>query len=273
MANINFSRYTLISVFVFLLLPVWPIGAWGHHEKIPCTACHDKTAEALKGYVHDRAAFPVSDRCLACHDGSMDVSGLNPPHVINGNKELAGGSFTPTTISAKVGHNILSVDPVLGLTPPGGASLDNFGCLSCHDAHENGNFRNLKKTTNGHSTPVEGDSGPDFQKNVYISGMNNFCGACHSGFNGGRSARGVRGWRSHPVGISISGAGHADFEKWSRLTDRVTQAEYPSGNPDDIYSARVFCLSCHRAHASPNNNALRWDYSRNAKGCLECHAF
>lgn len=273
MPNFKFSRYALIIVLVFLLLPVWYSGAWGHHENIPCTACHDKTAEELKDYVHESSEFPVSDRCLACHDGSMDVSGLNPPHVINGQKDLAGGSFSSTIFSDNAGHNILSVDRVLGLTPPGGASLDDFGCLSCHDAHDNGNFRNLKKNINGYSTPVEADSDPNFQKNVYISGMNNFCGACHEDFNGGRNARGVRGWRLHPVGISISGAEHADFEQWSRLTDKVTQAEYPSGNSNDIYSAQVFCLSCHRAHASPNNNALRWDYSQNAKGCLECHSF
>jgi len=57
------------------------------------------------------------------------------------------------------------------------------------------------------------------------------------------------------------------------LTTRVTQAELPSGNANDIYGAQVFCLSCHRAHASPFKDAMRWDYSDNAQGCLECHTF
>ncbi|MEJ2171055.1 MAG: hypothetical protein P8X90_36660, partial [Desulfobacterales bacterium] len=132
MANFNSSRYTLIIMLAFLLLPVWYSFAWGHHENVPCTACHDKTAEELKGYVHHSATFPVSARCLACHDGSMDISGLNPPHVINGLEELAGGSFSSTIFSDNAGHNILSIDKKNGSTPPGGASLDNFGCLSCH---------------------------------------------------------------------------------------------------------------------------------------------
>ena len=273
MRDINLSRYILIIFLGLCLVSTRLSGAWAQHENIACAVCHDKTAKELKDYVHDSSAFPVSARCLACHDGSLDISGLNPPHVINGQQELAGGSFSSTIGSDEVGHNILSVDRTLGLTPPGGASLDDFGCLSCHDAHDNGNFRNLKTRINGYSTLVEADADPGFQKNVYIAGMNNFCGACHEDFNGGKRAKGERGWRAHPVGISIYGAEHADFEQWSRLTEKVTQAQFPSGNPNDIYSAQVFCLSCHRAHASPNNDALRWDYSKSAMGCLECHSF
>jgi predicted CXXCH cytochrome family protein len=181
---------------------------------------------------------------------------------------LAGGSFTPTLVSDKVGHNILSVDMQLGLTPPGGAPLNEFGCLSCHDAHVNGNFRNLKKEINGYTTMVEADGDPEFQQNVYISGMNDFCGACHEKFNSGSKAD-----RVHPVGITISGAQHTDFSRWSGLENKITQTEYPSGNPNDLYGAQVFCLSCHRAHASAYKDAMRWDYSKNPRGCLECHTF
>jgi len=273
MRKFNPTRYILLIFLGFFIVPTLFGRAWGQHENIPCTTCHHKTAEELKAYVYDNSEFPISSRCLACHDGSMDVSGLNPPHVLNGQTELAGGSFTPTIFSDKVGHNILSIDQVLGLTPPGGASLDDFGCLSCHDAHVNGNFRNLKKKINGYSTPVEADGDPDFQKNVYIAGMNNFCGACHERFNSLQNTSGARGWRRHPVGITISGAGHADFEQWSRLTNKVTRAQYPSGNPDDNYGAQVFCLSCHRAHASPYNNSMRWDHKKKPQGCLECHSF
>ena len=263
----------LFILLDFLAVPISGGVAWGQHENLACAACHDKTAEELKDYVYDSSAFPISDRCLACHDGSRDVSGLTPPHVIDGGQELAGGSFSPTIFSDKVGHNILTVDRFLGLTPPGGAPLDNFGCLSCHDAHDNGNFRNLKKIINGYSTLVEADADPDFQKNVYIAGMNNFCGACHESFYSIQNAGGARGWRQHPVGITISGAPHADFQQWSRLANKVTQAEYPSGNADDNFGAQVFCLSCHRAHASPYPNAMRWDHKKKPQGCLECHSF
>jgi predicted CXXCH cytochrome family protein len=263
----------LIVLSGFLAVSMYWGIAWGQHENITCAACHDKTPEELKNYVHDSSVFPVSARCLACHDAGMDVSGLNPPYVINSQQELAGGSFSPTIGSDEVGHNILSVDRDLGLTPPGGAPLDDFGCLSCHDAHDNGNFRSLKKITNGYTTWVEALADPNYRQNTYITGINDFCGACHQHFNRTGSSRGTRGWRQHPVGITIAGAQHADFSHWSRLPDRITQAEYPSGSSSDLRGARLICLSCHRAHASPYQNALRWDYSQNVRGCLECHSF
>jgi len=273
MQEFNSHKHFLWLCLGLLIVPGWFSAAWGQHENLPCATCHNKNAAELKEYVHDNSEFPISARCLACHDGSLDVSGLNPPHVMNGQKGLAGGSFTPGIFADNVGHNILSIDRILGLTPPGGASLDDFGCLSCHDGHHNGNYRNLKKEINGYTTPVEADGDPDYQQNLYIDGMNNFCGACHVKFSNPGIGRGPSGWRRHPVGISIAGATHADFEHWSRLTQKVTQAEHPSGNSDNTHDARVFCLSCHRAHASPFKDAMRWDHGKTARGCQECHTF
>jgi predicted CXXCH cytochrome family protein len=273
MRQFNLYKKALFIFLVLFLISGWFCGAWGKHERIACVTCHDKTENELKEYVYDKSDFPASALCLSCHDGDMEVSGLGTPHVVNGKRELAGGSFTSTLVSDKVGHNILSSDMKLGLTPPGGPSLSEFGCLSCHDAHENGNYRSLKKEINGYTTLVEADGDPEFKQNVYISGINNFCGACHLKFNGAGSGGGMRGRRSHPVGLTIAGAEHADVEHWLGLTGKVTQAEHPSGDPNNPYDAEVFCLTCHRAHATPFNNAMRWDYSKTAQGCLECHTF
>ena len=268
MPEYNLYKKSLFTILTLLSIAGWFSAAWCGHDNIACQICHHKTESELKGYTYDRSDFPISDLCLGCHDGSLDVSGLNPPHVINGDMRLAGGSFTPALYSDKVGHNINAVDQTLGLSPPGGIPLDELGCLSCHDSHENGNFRNLKKEINGYSTMVRADGDPEFQQNVYISGINNFCGACHENFN-----RRSQTNRVHPVGSRISGAQHADFNRWSGLANRITRAEYPSGNPNDLYGAQVFCLSCHRAHASAHKDAMRWDYSQSPQGCLECHSF
>lgn len=257
-------------------MPGWFSTAWalGMHENIPCATCHNKTEAELKEYTHDSSSFPVSDVCLACHDASMDVSSLDPPYVFNGRVELAGGSFTPTLGSDKVGHNIVSIDMILGLTPPGGSTMMDFGCLSCHDAHANGNFRNLKKEINGNQTLVRADNDPNYRENVYISGMDNFCGACHKKFHGAHNAGEAQGSRGgHPVGITIYGARHADFGFWSRQENKVTETQHPAGSRDDLFGAEVFCLSCHRAHASPYRDSMRWDYTKSAQGCLECHTF
>jgi len=268
MQEFHSHKHFLLLCLGLLFVPGWFSAAWGQHENVPCATCHNKNQEELKDYTHDSSSFPVSDVCLACHDANMDISGLNPPYVFNGRVELAGGSFTPTLRSDKVGHNIVSIDMILGLTPPGGSAVMDFGCLSCHDAHANGNFRNLKKEINGYQTLVKADSDSNYTENFYISGMDNFCGACHEKFHSAHNAG-----SGHPTGITIYGAEHADFDSWSRLEQKVTQAQNPSGNRNDLSRAEVFCLSCHRAHASPNRDATRWDYSKTAQGCLECHSF
>jgi predicted CXXCH cytochrome family protein len=263
----------VLSIFSLAATLLFSPNAWGQHNGVLCRACHIKSADASAPYTAENLVQPKDLLCRTCHDANLDISGLNPPHVFNGRKDLAGGSFTPTLLSDGAGHNIEISDGTLGLTPPGGAALDEFGCLSCHDAHDNGNFRNLKKEINGYTTLVKADGDPDFQQNVYISGINDFCGACHEDFNGARNSTGARGFTGHPVGITISRAEHADLDHWSGAANRVSQAEYPSGDSDDVYGAQVFCLSCHRAHASPHDNAMRWNHRQKPTGCLECHTF
>jgi len=269
----TFFRRIFWIIIQMIFLWVIASSSWGMHESVDCTSCHSYLGDKITEYSNEDMHFSKSQICLSCHDAGMDLSGLNPPFVLNGSSTLAGGSFTSTLFSDKTGHNIQSEDRVLGVTPPGGAPLTELTCLSCHDPHNNGNYRNLKKEINGHPTPVKALGDPNYQTNVYFSGMNEFCGACHFRFNGRASAGGVGGRKRHPVGITVSRAEHADIEWWSGLENKVTRVENPSGNPNDIYAARVFCLSCHRAHASPYKNALRWDYGKSPRGCLECHTF
>ena len=269
----TFLKRTFGILIHLALLLLMAASAWGMHESVDCTSCHSYLGDTITGYSNENAGFSKSQICLTCHDARMDLSRLSPPFVLNGSSGLAGGSFTSTLFSDKTGHNIQSEDRVLGSTPPGGAPLTELTCLGCHDPHNNGNFRNLKKEINGYPTPVQALGDPNYQTNVYISGMNEFCSACHFRFNRGANTGDARGRRRHPVGIAISRAEQADFGWWSRQENKVTRVEIPSGNPADIYDARVFCLSCHYAHAGPYKNALRWDYGSSPKGCLECHTF
>jgi hypothetical protein len=208
--------------------------------------------------------------CLTCHDALQDVSRVTP-HVLNGHEELAGGSFTAALDSDNVGHNIQSIDLTLDLTPPGGVPMSEFSCLSCHDPHDNGNFRNLKREINGYPTLVRAIGDPTYKRNVYVSGMSQFCAACHEQFYGTNNTGGGVAWTRHPVEIPIAGAVHADFQAWSTRETKVTRVENPSGDPNDLHGAQVFCLSCHRAHASSFKDALLWDYDKTSEGCQECH--
>jgi hypothetical protein len=248
-------------------------NALGVHEKVPCADCLDQLAGQVPRIQQMHPDMSENDLCLACHDAARDTSGQNPPYVVNGPADLAGGSFTGSLRADGNGHNIQVEDASLGLTPPGGAPRTEMGCLSCHDPNNNGNFRNLKTEVNGIPTPVQALADPNYQHNVYIAGMSRFCGACHEKFYGDYNTRGANGWLRHPVGISVSSAKNADYTWWSQVANRITQAELPSGDPNNTAGARVFCLTCHRAHASSYSDAMRWDYAGGAGGCLECHKF
>ena len=271
----KWGKPLLVFLSCCILILAMFSSAWSMHADLQCAACHRMTEgeDGTPTVVANDPSLSDSVSCLACHGAASNAPGMNPPQVFNGMQDLAAGSFTLINSSDEAGHNILSIDESNGLTPPGGAPMSAFGCLSCHDAHDNGNYRNLKKMLNGRSTIVEAIGDPQYQDNVYISGINDFCGACHERFNRTASSRGTRGWRQHPVGITIAGARHADFSHWSGLSERITLAEHPSGNSADLHGAQLFCLSCHRAHASSYKDALRWDYSQNTRGCLECHPF
>lgn len=260
----------LFSGMLLVLFFTSPI--WAMHEQVQCQVCHAYNTKAENRVAKELRA-PGTAICLSCHDADQDITTLNPPHVMNGREVLAGGAFSAAPDADNAGHNMVTIDATLDLTPPGGASMDDFNCLSCHDAHGNGNYRNLKTEINGRPTWVSAEGDPNYRRNVYLSGMNDFCGACHQGFTDGLATGPTGAWRRHPVGIAIYGAPHADYTHWARSADKITQAEFPSGNPDDLSEAQVFCLSCHRAHGSPYRDALRWDYRKNSKGCLECHSF
>jgi predicted CXXCH cytochrome family protein len=266
-------RYSTLGLFLGMLFVALSFpSAWAMHEQVRCQNCHELNSQAKDG-VSSELRISKYEICLSCHDAEQDISGLSPPYVMNGRANLAGGSFTATLESDDAGHNMLTVDTTLGLTPPGGLSATEFNCLSCHDPHTNGNYRNLKKEINGQVTRIRAEGGLHFDKNLYISGINNFCSACHEKFADGPATGSGGAWRRHPVGISIYGSRHADYNRWARLAEKITLAEFPSGNPNDPSGAQVFCLSCHFAHAGPYRNALRWDYAKTTQGCLECHSF
>ncbi len=259
-----------VRAILFVLMILVPLTSWAVHEQIACDACHN-----LFEKDPDRPHLSVgtiSGACLSCHDAEQDRSGLDTPYVMNERDMLAGGSFTGTVVSDKVGHNMTATDSVLRLTPPGGEALNEFNCVSCHDHHSNGSYRNLKTEINGMSTIVQADPDPLYQENVYISGMNEFCGSCHERFHGEANTRRGNWWIRHPVGIPIYGAEHADFQGWSRREPELTLVENPTGDSNDRYAAQVFCLSCHFAHGSSNRNAMRWENYRSNRGCLECHS-
>lgn len=120
------------------------------------------------------------------------------------------------------------------------------------------------------------------EHNVYSSdpsaGINKLCANCHPNFHGAGNTQDDGGnWIRHPTDNTIP----ATWEPTVDYRDNpFAFAEIGSMNTTDDYTvtnAQVACISCHRAHGSPYDDILRWNYaaqdagSDTAYGCLGCH--
>jgi hypothetical protein len=118
------------------------------------------------------------------------------------------------------------------------------------------------------------------------------CGECHARFHPHPNLGGSREvgqaydtiWRRHPsdiafnsVHVGFAGSEYEGYVTYS-LDAPVAYLEPTGGETLVDSNSIIMCLSCHRAHASPYPDMLRWDYSnmfsRNgvpSSGCLTCH--
>src|SRR5210317_1064245 len=92
----------IIAPLVFVVSIFLSVSnGWCKHNEVLCRACHTKSADESAPYTAEGLVQTRELLCRTCHDADLDVSGLSPPHVVNGRKDLAGGSFTPTLLSDK----------------------------------------------------------------------------------------------------------------------------------------------------------------------------
>jgi len=116
-----------------------------------------------------------------------------------------------------------------------------------------------------------------------VATISQLCGECHGNFH---ASAGIEGsgstWLRHPTDIILPNSGeYASFTTYNTDTPigRPTISDPVSGTVTpgtDI----VICLSCHRAHASQYNDALRFSYGEmllgtagggQGNGCFVCH--
>ena len=151
---------------------------------------------------------------------------------------------------------------------------------------------------------VEGIEDPDWEKtysstdhNEYAGGGNYthsislYCAVCHGEFYEYEKSGG--GWYHHPTDYAIpdkgeyadafgaNGTGTGTWDPMVPVARPHSNLEGMTG-PDqnvDIGTDMVQCLSCHRPHASPYADMLRWDYENKCTtnstddecGCIVCH--
>ncbi len=124
--------------------------------------------------------------------------------------------------------------------------------------------------------------------------ISSFCARCHGNFHHDDGGTGTADlafsspWLRHPVDIDIGGRGDeyaygggaapAPFQVQTPLGSEF----FPMGGPSetvDLSGANgwgiITCISCHRAHGSPYDYSLRWNYQAwpggGYNGCGDCH--
>ncbi|MCK5231581.1 MAG: hypothetical protein KAR13_15010 [Desulfobulbaceae bacterium] len=120
------------------------------------------------------------------------------------------------------------------------------------------------------------------------NGTTAFCTGCHGLFHSTDSGQTGVTWLRHPSDAVIPDRGeYADVGGSSHLYDPLSPVAKATidTTPDTTVapdSDMVMCLSCHRPHASPYPDLLRWDYAGNMiaggtpsgdnyTGCFYCH--
>ena len=126
--------------------------------------------------------------------------------------------------------------------------------------------------------------------------INYLCAECHGQFhNGTYSSNYQSPWLRHPTDYdmnNVKSKEYGDYPNIDIFSGKLgVSAQYdyfadvPVGNVQgEVLSsvngtgkAIVLCVSCHRAHATPYDDILRWNYRRwpgvpdDQNGCLACH--
>lgn len=120
--------------------------------------------------------------------------------------------------------------------------------------------------------------------------MSFLCAQCHGEFHSEIDSDSKSGspWVRHPTDIALPASGEYDDYNSDNadntaglysLEAPVARATVPAMAAGAVTPGTdiVMCLSCHRAHGSPVNDLLRWDYSTmiagggSTNGCFTCH--
>ncbi|AJF06388.1 hypothetical protein [Geoalkalibacter subterraneus] len=189
--------------------------------------------------------------CSSCHD----------PHG-----QAQGGTIG--------GAAPISVSGSYGEVPPEGTIAGNYRLL--YDSN---------KVGFSEDAPIARASGYDGKSTQYGSGMSGWCANCHGQFYSQSASGGM-----HPTDVSVPTV-YNSYVATGNFTGDISSAydplvpiergvttgswDLPSPGYDSETgqaleaaatagvdgSSQVMCLSCHRAHASAFDNALRWDYT------------
>ena len=118
------------------------------------------------------------------------------------------------------------------------------------------------------------------------------CAQCHGDFHNDAGTGTSSPWIRHPTDIVLPTTEDKEYKNYNPDGDHFYSVEapvargiVPTGSSSTVTiggtgtdGAIVMCLSCHRAHGSPEPDILRWTYNgmtagigENDTGCFTCH--
>ena len=197
--------------------------------------------------------FPAADLgCTSCHDPHGEVSGATGPISVSGSygddpaAEEAGSIAGNYRLLGDDGYQITTSDGTV-------------------------NFAN--------DAPIARANSYDGASVQYGDGMSGWCANCHSGFYFANTALALAAGM-HPTEVGSKAAYATYVASGNTAGDAAfgydplvpierggvtASSDLPDPTPgvdaaaSDGSGGQVMCLTCHRAHASPFDNALRWD--------------
>lgn len=108
--------------------------------------------------------------------------------------------------------------------------------------------------------------------------MTAYCTGCHGNFHVQQNTMGS--WIRHPSDAKLPSDG--EYTAYTVYDPEVPVARDAFNGVESTVDSddMVMCLSCHRAHGSPYDDMLRWDYdtmiisggSNDGTGCFKCHS-
>ncbi len=191
------------------------------------------------------------------------------------------------------GHSInapgfgLTGDSRFNSSPGGQFPASELGCTSCHDPHGNVNFRMLYGDVSvqdglfsfifpapeGVGIELGGGSESRTNHTAYQAGMSSWCANCHGRYHRGGSTPSAF---EHPIDRALGSETRDHYNFYNGDDDPTggtTATAYlpevpfedrsvtPGSTSGPGPSARILCLSCHRAHASSAPSSGRWDFN------------
>ena len=270
-------------------------GEWHRASSLRCSDCHTMH-NSLGGqpmrYDLNSAPAPALLRaetatalCLACHAG-RGPSPTAPNVMTPTNFDPIGGGF-PADLADPLGH-AHSLGTAAEI-PPYGSTAVVMGCGACHDIHGNTGYRNLKPSPSGRGTAVQPPTaqqlivadGTNPEKVyvranvVYRSGSSQWCMDCHDQISTSHVSTGASPLAAHPWDRTIGGgsvSGTTDLAWWMTSFPNRVPVQNALGVPAPNESDQVVCISCHKAHGSPNPASLIYiDGLSLTSTCQQCH--